>query len=175
MNITTFARLTEREEGKIKIFTHNFHNKMDITLGLILIIVGILLLIAEAAVPGFFVAIPGGVFLVLGLIALAFPQMLYSLWTPLIVVLIIIPLTFASIKFYQKISPPTKPTTTMSSSLVGKEGKVINKVVRDELQGKVKIDNQMWSATADKEIEEGTWVVVTESKGVHVVVREKKR
>lgn len=148
---------------------------MEVSLGLILIIAGILLLISEAAVPDFFVAIPGGVLLVLGMIAVAFPNLLYSLWTPLIVVIIIIPLTYASIKFYQKISPPTKPTTTMTSSLVGKEGKVKKKVEPDELSGKVKIENQLWSATADQEIDEGKWVVVTESKGVHVVVKEKNR
>lgn len=148
---------------------------MDITLGLILIIVGIILLGAEAIDPGFFIAIPGGVLLALGIMTVVAPGLLISIWSPIIVAAIIIPLTVISMKFYQRISPPSKPTTTMTSSLVGEPGKVMKEVKPDELSGKVKVENQIWSATTeDAPIEKGTKVVIMKAKGVHLVVKEKE-
>ena len=147
---------------------------MDYTLGLILIVIGIMLFIVEAIEPGFFIAIPGGVLLVLGFIAILYPAILLSIYTPLIVAVVVIPMMIISMKFYQRISPPTRPTTTMSTSLVGKEGKVVKRIEPDEIKGKVKISNQIWSATADSVIEEGNKVVVVEGRGVHIKVKEKE-
>ena len=62
----------------------------------------------------------------------------------------------------------------VATSLVGKKGMVKKKVIPHSLDGKVEIGNSMWSATADKEIPEGTLVKVVHSEGVHVVVRELK-
>ncbi|MFO7991922.1 MAG: NfeD family protein [Thermoplasmata archaeon] len=146
-----------------------------IEFGLGLVILGIMLFIIEAAEPGFFIAIPAGVLLVLGVIAVLHPDILTTIWTPLIVAVLVIPLMMISMKFYQKISPPTKPTTTMSSSLVGKTGKVMQRVKPDEITGKVKIEHQIWSATSEKEeIEIGEKVIVTDSRGVHIVVKKKE-
>lgn len=148
---------------------------MDYTIGLILIVVGIILFIVEAVEPGFFIAIPGGVLLVLGFIAVLYPDILLSIYTPLIVAVVVIPMMIISMKFYQRISPPTRPTTTMSTSLVGKEGKVVKRIEPDEIKGKVRISNQIWSATADDFIEEGKKVIVVEGRGVHIKVKEKEQ
>jgi len=145
---------------------------MDMTLGLILIVLGIALFIFEALEPGFFIAIPAGVLLVLGLIAVAYPDILLTYWTPVIVAVVVIPMMMISMKFYQKISPPSKPTTTMGSSLIGEVGKVMNTVKPDEISGKVKLKNQIWSATSDTTIHEGKKVIVTRSEGVVVWVEE---
>ncbi len=142
------------------------------TLGLILIIIGIVLIIVEASEPGFFIAIPGGVMITLGVIAVAFPEILISIWTPLILAAVVIPLMFLSMKMYQRISPPTIPTTTMSTSLVGEIGKVLAPVEPDDIIGKIKIKNQIWSATAESHIPAGKKAQVIEARGVHVVVRE---
>ncbi len=144
------------------------------TIGLILIIIGIVLIIFEASEPGFFIAIPGGVMITLGVIYVAFPDMLISYWTPVIIAAVVIPLMFLSMKMYQKISPPSIPTTTMSTSLVGEIGKVLAAVEPDEITGKIKIKNQTWSATADRYIPAGKRAMVVEARGVHVVVREVK-
>ncbi|MFW6141141.1 MAG: NfeD family protein [Candidatus Saliniplasma sp.] len=142
------------------------------SLGLILVVIGILLLIIEVAEPGFFLAIPGGVLLVLGIIGLAYPALLTTIWAPLIVAVVVTPLMVISIKFYQSLSPPTKPTTTMSSSLKGKTGKVVKTIQPEEIKGKIRVDNQIWSATADDVIEEGKKVEVVEGRGVHLLVKE---
>ena len=39
------------------------------------------------------------------------------------------------------------------------------------MKGKVKIGGDLWSATSDEPIEEGTEVIVESSEGVHVHVR----
>ncbi|MEF8832706.1 MAG: NfeD family protein, partial [Candidatus Thermoplasmatota archaeon] len=138
--------------------------------GIILIALGIILAIVEATDPGFFIAIPAGVLFTLGFITLAFPEMLFTYWTPLIVALIVIPLMFVSMKWYQYISPPSKPTTTMTTSLKGQEGKVVKEIDPDNISGKVRVGSKYWSATADEKIKEGEKVKITKAKGVHVVV-----
>jgi len=144
-------------------------------IGILLIVAGIALIIVEAVQPGFFIAIPAGVLIVVGIIQSVYPEFLVSIYTPIIVAVVVLILTFGSLKFYQKISPPSKPTTTMSSSLEGRVGKVIKAIKPDEITGKVKIENQMWSATSEEEvIEEGKKVIVVEGKGVHLLVKEKK-
>ncbi|MGM0404943.1 MAG: NfeD family protein [Thermoplasmatota archaeon] len=142
------------------------------SLGLILVVIGILLLIIEVIEPGFFLAIPGGVLLVLGIIGLAYPALLTTIWTPLIVAIVVTPLMVISLKFYQRLSPPSKPTTTMSSSLKGKTGRVLKTVEPEEIKGKIRVENQIWSATSDKIIEEGKKVEVIEGRGVHLFVKE---
>ncbi len=142
--------------------------------GLAMIVVGIVLLVAEALDPGFFIAIPGGVLVVLGIMAIAVPSLVLTIWSPIIVGAVVVILLLVTMKFYQNISPPTTPITTGSDSLRGQKGKVVQKIDPDDISGKVRIDNQTWSATADEEIEEGTKVVVTKSEGVHVVVKELK-
>ncbi len=143
------------------------------TAGIVLIAVGIILFIVEATEPGFFIAIPAGVLITLGFITLAFPELLFTIWTPLIVALVVIPMMFLSMRYYQYISPPSKPTTTMTTSLEGKTGVVTKEIDPDNISGKVKIGDEIgggWSATADEKIEEGERVRIKKSKGVHVVV-----
>ena len=147
---------------------------MGTEIGILLIVAGIVLIIVEAIEPGFFIAIPAGVLIVIGIIQISFPEFLMTIYTPLIVAAVVLILTFGSLKFYQKISPPSKPTTTMSSSLQGRVGKVMKTIKPDEITGKVKIENQLWSATSeDEEIEEGEKVVVVEGRGVHLLVKRK--
>lgn len=148
---------------------------MGTEIGILLIVAGIILIIVEAMEPGFFIAIPAGVLIVIGVIQVSYPEFLVSIYTPIIVAAVVLILTFGSLKFYQKISPPSKPTTTMSSSLEGRVGKVVKTIKPDEITGKVKIENQMWSATSEEEIiEEGKKVIVVEGKGVHLLVKEKE-
>ncbi len=140
--------------------------------GLLLIVVGILLAIFEFLDPGFFVAIPAGVLITLGLITLAFPGLLFTWITPLIVALIVLPLMFLSLKFYASISPPSKPTTTMTTSLVGEIAQVEKEIEPDTISGKVRVrGNKIWSATADERIEEGEKVKVVEAEGVKLKVK----
>lgn len=101
-----------------------------------------------------------------------FPDLLLTIWSPIIAVIILVPTTFLTIKMYQRLAPPAPPQTTVATSLIGKEGQVEVEVVPGSLRGKVKIANVIWSATSETPISVGKHVKVVRSEGVHVTVEE---
>ena len=142
------------------------------SLALAFVIIGILMLLAEVSSPGMFLLVPATVLMVLGGIGLVYPGVLLSWWAPLAAVIIVGPMTYVSIKLYQKLAPPAPPETTVATSLVGMTGVVESAVSPNSLKGKVRIDHDTWSATSDKVIPVGSKVVVKASEGVHVKVEE---
>ncbi|MBS3816405.1 MAG: NfeD family protein [Candidatus Thermoplasmatota archaeon] len=141
------------------------------TTGIVLIAIGIILFIIEATDPGFFIAIPAGVLITLGFMFIFFPGQVLSIWTPLVVAAVVLPLMFISLKFYQNISPPSKPTTTMTTSLEGETAQVVKEIEPNNISGKVKVSgSKIWSATADEKIEVGEKVKIVKAEGVKLVV-----
>ncbi|NLI73940.1 MAG: NfeD family protein [Euryarchaeota archaeon] len=134
-------------------------------------IIGIIMLIAEIFSPGVFMVVPATVLIVLGAIGMIAPDILLSWWSPIIAVILIVPLMLITVKMYQKLSPPMPPTTTVATSLIGQEGVVVTMVCPGNLKGKVKIDSDVWSATSDEAIPVGARVKVIHSEGVHVRVK----
>lgn len=145
---------------------------LETNLGLVLIIIGIFMLISEVLEPGFFLAIPGTVLLVLGIAGVFAPGILLSVWAPILMVVVGVPVFIVTILFYKKFGPTSPPVTTVASSLKGKRGKTLVAVDPDSIKGKVKIDTQTWSATSLSPIPEGVLVEVVESRGVHVLLKE---
>ncbi len=144
-----------------------------LTLGIILVVIGALLILAEISVPGFFIAVPGTVLIILGSVYIFMPNIgLVS--TVIITISTAVVATLGVMAFYRVLARPALPTTTTIDKLVGKEGVVTAKVMPNSLKGKVKIDSEIWSATADREIDVGKKVVVIKGEGVHVVVKEKR-
>lgn len=141
-------------------------------LGLALLIIGILMVLAELASPGAFILVPATVLIVLGGMGFVAPDLLLSWWSPLLAVVILIPMTFVTMKMYQKLAPPAPPETTVATSIIGRTGVVEHEVVPNVLSGKVRIDHDTWSATSDKVIAVGKRIVVKASEGVHVTVEE---
>ncbi len=141
--------------------------------GLLCLIVGIALLIVEAHIPGVTYAIvPGTVLIIVGIVQMAWPQFFVMWWSPIVIAVLAIIFTALTIMLYAKISRVQTPTTTVTASLIGKTGIVTAEVTPHDLRGKVKIDNQTWSAISlEGNIEVGKKVQVVESEGVHVKVR----
>ena len=137
----------------------------------IILIVGAIFVIYEAFSPGGFLLIPGIVLLVLGVIGLVAPDILMSIWAPVIALIVAIPVTLLTLKLYQHLAKPEPPTTTVMESLVGRKGVVTISTEMGNMKGKVRIGNDTWSATSDEPIEQGTEVIVESSEGVHVHVR----
>ena len=137
----------------------------------ILLIAGAAFVIYEAFVPGGFMLIPGLVLLVMGAIGLLAPDLLMSIWAPVIALVVAVPVTLLTLKLYQHLAKPEPPATTVADSLIGRTGKVMVSTELDNMKGKVKIGNDTWSATSDEPIEAGTEVIVESSEGVHVHVR----
>jgi len=143
------------------------------TLALIFIVVGAVFLIVEALTPGVFMLIPGTVLVLLGIIGYLYPDFLYSIYAPILVLVVGVPLTIGTIKMYQLLAKPEPPTTTVTDSLLGREGVVTVRTEPDNITGKVRIESEVWSATSDEPIEVGTEVKVIRSRGVHVTVAKK--
>jgi len=144
------------------------------TLALILVVIGATLLITEALSPGVFMLIPGTVLVIIGIIGYIYPDFLYSVYSPILALVIAAPVTLGTVKMYQMLARPEPPTTTVTDSLVGKEGIVTVRTVPENIKGKVRIDSDVWSATSDRPIETGAEVIVVKSQGVHVTVARKQ-
>jgi membrane protein implicated in regulation of membrane protease activity len=142
------------------------------TIGIILVVIGALLILAEISVPGFFIAVPGTVLIILGVVYIFIPN-IGAIPIAIITIVTAVISAIAVMLFYRALAKPTLPTTTTIDKLVGKEGIVTSKIIPNTLKGKVRIGSEIWSATADKEIEEGKKVVVIKGEGVHLIVKER--
>lgn len=140
-------------------------------IGLVLLIFGIGLLVAESLHPGFFIAVPGTILIVMGLVIIVLPQ-IFDQWIGIIMVITALFSSIGTILLYRKIAPGQRPFATSMDSLGGKRGVVINDIEPGSIKGKVKISNQVWSATSDQAIPAGKNVEVVSSEGVHVKVKE---
>ena len=144
---------------------------MELEVGWLMVIIGLGLLIVEAAQPGFFVAVPGTTLIVLGVVTLLIPEVAQD-YAPVIIVVTALVSSILTITFYRKMAPGQKPLSTSMDNLAGKEGVVVRKVTPQSISGKVEIDNKIWSATADSIIDEGKKVIIISSEGVHIKVKE---
>jgi inner membrane protein len=141
------------------------------------IIVGVLLFLWEVSMPGFFIAIPATVAVILGVIGLFVEGFFTSPWVILIGVLVALPVTALTIRVYRSLAPPSgAPTTTTGESMAGREGVVTVEVEPETTRGKVRLSGTVWSARSsdDTRIPVGTRVVVQMTSGVHVVVAPKQ-
>ncbi|MCK5292474.1 MAG: NfeD family protein [Thermoplasmata archaeon] len=141
-------------------------------IGLIFVIVGVILFIVEVASPGFFVAIPASVLIILGALGMILDGFFLSMWSPIVAIGVTVPAFLGTMYAYKRLAPPQPPTTTVGRSLVGKRGIVDTDIIPNTIKGKVRIENQTWSATSDHYIPKDTLVEVVQSRGVHVIVRE---
>ena len=142
------------------------------TVGLTLLILGIIMIIAEVATPGFFIGVIGTAFIAMGIIGMVFPYIFDSPFSVVIVVVVTAGAMLAAILFYRRLGRSQPTATTITESNVGKQGIVMEDIEPHSLHGKVKIKHQIWSATADVHIPKGGKVKVIDWDGVHVIVEE---
>ncbi|KLK89151.1 membrane-bound serine protease (ClpP class) [Methanoculleus sediminis] len=145
-----------------------------IALGWILIVLGAVLLLVEVYQPGFFIAVPATVMVILGVLLLLGVDILTSPWGLVVGVLAAIVAASVTVWLYGRLTPGHEPPTTLSrDSLVGLEGTVIIPVNPETITGKVRLGSMEWSARSESgEIPVGRKVIVVRSEGVHVVVKE---
>ncbi|MGI6009781.1 MAG: NfeD family protein [Methanomethylophilus sp.] len=146
----------------------------EMVVAAIVLVAGFILLAVEAFFPGGYLLIPGGVMVIVGVFGLADPDDFYTWVTAAVAIIAAIPVTAGTVYLYKKLGSPEPPSTTVSDSLVGKEGVVTVEVTPGNIRGKVKIGSDTWSADADEPIAVGTPVTVDSSEGVHVHVVPKK-
>ena len=135
-----------------------------------MLLIGAILLVAEAVTPGFFIVVPGTILVLLGIIAILAPELLTLPWGIVVFLVITTVVSAGTIVFYRRLAPGHKPLSTSMDTLVGQRGEVIKEVEPDSISGKVKIGEQVWSAKAGSRIARGEKVIVTRAEGVHVIV-----
>jgi len=144
---------------------------IDPTIGIALVIVGVVLLAFELVHPGALLLIPGSILLVAGFLYLFLPDVLLDSYVgPVAIIVVAIVAALAEIPYYRWVAPTHSPLSTTSGGLVGAEGIVIVPIVPNTIKGKVRVRSEVWSARADTEIPEGTHVRIIHGEGVSVTV-----
>ena len=144
---------------------------VDDTIGIILLVSGIILLAVELIHPGALLLIPASVLLMAGFLWIFLPSAL--LGSDLGVILIIVAAgagALIEIPYYRWVAPVHPPMSTTVRTLIGQEGVIVAPVVPDSLHGKVRIGSEIWSARAEVPIAPGTHVRVVGGSGVSVSV-----
>ena len=140
------------------------------SLGYGFILLGILLFVIETFQPGFLLAVPATVLLVLGLLMIVAPGIVND-WKVLPIILVVGGVTFYfTLKFYQSLAPPDSPPTVSLRVYLGKEGKVTRAVVAGTIEGKIRLGTQEFRADSSTDVPEGSLVSVTDVDGIHLVV-----
>ena len=140
-------------------------------MALAFIIIGILLFIIEVFQPGFLIAVPGTVFIVLGIL-MSFDDVFgLSPFTLLIIGLVVgLGSLYGTMRMYQSLAPPDTPSEMSIENTIGKSGIVTKDVVANEMFGKAKVGREEFRATAEADIATGTNVKVTHAEGITLTV-----
>ena len=145
-------------------------------IGLAFIIIGILLFLVEATMPGFLVAVPGTVLIALGIL-MSF-DIVSGIWLLPIGLVVGLGSLYGTVKFYQTFAPPDTPSEMSIESYVGKTGKVTKAVSPDTASGKIRVDREeMRAITCDScnsDIAVGTSVEVVSAEGIPLPVKPKE-
>ena len=145
-------------------------------IGLAFIVIGILLFLVEATMPGFLVAVPGTVLIALGIL-MSF-DIVSGIWLLPIGLVVGLGSLYGTVKFYQTFAPPDTPSEMSIESYVGKTGKVTKAVSPDTASGKVRVDREeMRAITCDScnsDIAVGTSVEVVSAEGITLTVKPKE-
>ena len=140
-------------------------------IALAFIIIGILLFVVEVFQPGFLVAVPGTVFIVLGILMSFDDALGLSPFMLLIIGLIVGGGSlYGTMTMYQSLAPPDTPSEMSIESMIGKSAVITRDVVANEISGKAKVGREEFRATADTAIPEGTKVKVTHAEGITLTV-----
>tara|TARA_B100000029_G_C17561792_1_gene953663 strand:- start:526 stop:978 length:453 start_codon:yes stop_codon:yes gene_type:complete len=141
-------------------------------LGLAFVIIGILLFLVEAYMPGFLIAVPGTVLIALGIL-ISF-EIVNGFWLLPIGLVVGAGSLYGTMRFYQSFATPDSPSEMSIESYVGMEGKVTQEMSSDSLYGKVRIDREEHRATSDSNLNVGDIVEVISAEGITLVVKLKE-
>lgn len=134
------------------------------------IVLGAVLYLIEVLNPGFFLAIPGTVLLVTGVLGTLWPSLIWSTWSLLVLPASAAVATAGTVVAYRKFAPPDlRPLTLAADSLVGCTG-TIKRAIPPDGSGTARIQGQDWRAKSDRPQPVGTAVRVIRVDGLSVVV-----
>lgn len=138
------------------------------------LMIGLILIVFEVFMPGYFIAVPGGALFLGGALALAAPDLMFrSPWAWLLWPLFLAAATIVNLWIYKRWSPPgDKPVTLVADSLPGETG-TVEKAITADAPGQVRIQGAMWSARAQGgAVPVGATVRVLRVEGVYAIVEQ---
>ena len=144
---------------------------MGTEIGLAFIIIGILLFLVEATMPGFLVAVPGTVLIALGIL-MSF-DIVTGIWLLPIGLVVGLGSLYGTVKFYQTFATPDTPSEMSIESFVGMSGKVTKAITSDSI-GKVRVDREEMRAISESDLSVGISVEVVSAEGITLTVKPKK-
>jgi membrane protein implicated in regulation of membrane protease activity len=142
--------------------------------GWLVVLAGAFFLALEVFSPGFFLLVPGTVLIIIGILILLGVDIFNSNLGIIIGITVAIAAAIGTVLIYGRLTrPDSKPYTLSMDSLVGKEGLLTVAADENSMNGKARIEGQVWSARSNGgTISEGKKIKVIASKGVHIVVEE---
>jgi len=147
----------------------------ELTSGWLTVLIGTILLGCEVFSPGFFLAVPGTVLVILGILLLLGVDLFANGIGITISIVSALLASILTVLMYKHLTPGNPvPLSTSQDSLIGLHGIVLVPVIPTNISGKVTIQGQEWSARSIESIEmipPDTAVVVVSAQGVHVVVK----
>lgn len=141
-------------------------------ISIVFFVLGVVLLLAEAVIPG---GIAGtiGASLIGGAIAgLLFPQHYWVAFT-IAAAVVALASSLILISIYRRMHHWSGKEVMSASTLIDRDGVVTSAVDPSSMNGKVSLDGDIWTAQSDEVLPPGTPVVVIGVKGVRVIVRRK--
>ena len=140
-------------------------------IGLAFIIIGILLFLVEATMPGFLVAVPGTVLIALGIL-MSF-DIVTGIWLLPVGLAVGLGSLYGTVKFYQTFATPDTPSEMSIESFVAMSGKV-TKAISPASFGKVRVDREEMRAISESTLSVGTSVEVVSAEGITLTVKAKE-
>ena len=140
-------------------------------IGLAFIIIGILLFLVEATMPGFLVAVPGTVLIALGIL-MSF-DIVTGIWLLPVGLAVGLGSLYGTVKFYQTFATPDTPSEKSIESFVGMSGKVTKAISPDSF-GKVRVDREEMRAISESDLSVGISVEVVSAEGITLTVKPKE-
>ena len=144
---------------------------MGTEIGLAFIIIGILLFLVEATMPGFLVAVPGTVLIALGIL-MSF-DIVTGIWLLPIGLVVGLGSLYGTVKFYQTFATPDTPSEMSIESFVGMSGKVTKAITPDSV-GKVRVAREEMRAISESDLSVGISVKVVSAEGITLTVEPKE-
>ena len=139
--------------------------------GAVLVIAGVVLLALELAHPGALLLIPAFMLLTAGVMITVFNDAFLASFPGIVAIAVsAVVAALVEIPYYRYVAPTHRPMTTTSGGLAGQVGIVVAAVEPNSLRGKVRVQREIWSASSDRPIPEGTKVRVVAGEGVAVQV-----
>lgn len=142
--------------------------------GALLLLVGLVVLILDVAHPGLFLLIPAAVMVAIGIMLMIAPNFFSQ--DPLVAALLLLAVgcggAVVAIPVYQRIAPQHPPIASTIGTMTGLDATVTVATQPGTIKGKIRARGEVWSATSERPIPEGSLVRIVGGEGIILKVEQ---